>query len=88
MKRVLCELAEKLGEKEELDAIQREFGSFIKTGGDTSRQMAKFLQHVLKDGSKLTQVLKAINQSIIATPFVRLKHVFHEGIPFEGLLLF
>lgn len=83
MREVMCDLAEKLGEIEERDLIKSEFSNFVKTSGDTSRQLAKFLQHVLKDNSKLSKVLKAINQSIIATPFIRLKYAFPKNIPFE-----
>jgi hypothetical protein len=84
MREVLCDLAEKLGEKEEIATIRKEFDVFVKQGGDTSRQLAKFLQHVLKPDSRVCAVLKAVNQSIIASPFIRLKYAFQK-IPFEDI---
>jgi len=62
---------------------KNEFSSFVKLEGDTSRQLAKFLEKVLNEDSKLTKVLKTINQSIIATPFIRLKRAFPPDIIFE-----
>jgi len=87
MKGVLCLLSNKLAETEQTEIIENEFDSFIKggKGADTSRQMARFLQHVLKENSKLCKVLKAINQSIIASPFVRLKAAFPKELPFEDM---
>jgi len=82
---VLCELSEKLEEHQQTEAIRSKFSSFVQQGGDTSRQLSKFLQNVLLEDSKLAKVLKAINQSIIATPFIRLKYAFPQDIPFEDV---
>lgn len=84
MRDVLCDLAEKLGEPQLIGVIKSEFGTFVKQAGDTSRQLSKFLQHVLKEDSKVAKVLKAITQSIIASPFIRLKYAFQK-VPFEDL---
>jgi len=87
MRDVLCLLSEKLGENKQTETIKSEFFKFVQEGGagDTSRQLSKFLQHVLKEESRLAKVLKAINQSIIASPFIRLKLAFPKTIPFEDM---
>lgn len=86
MKEKLSELSEKLGETEQTKLINQEFGKFVtEETGDTARQLAKFLEHVLKEESKLAAVLKAINQSIIATPFIILKRSFPKQLPFEDV---
>jgi hypothetical protein len=87
MKSILCHLSEKLEEANQTEIIKREFNSFVQQSGagDTSRQLSRFLQHILKESSKLARVLKAINQSIIATPFIRLKHAFPKECPFEDM---
>jgi len=87
MRDLLCELSDKLEEFEQTKTIKNEFFSFVQQsgGGDTSRQLSKFLQQVLKEDSKLCKVLKAVNQSIIATPFIRLKLAFPNQIPFEDI---
>jgi len=87
MRDTLCEISEKLGEDAQTEMIRNEFYSFVKEGGggDTSRQLSKFLEHVLKEDSKLGKVLKAINQSIIATPFIRLKMKFPNHIAFKDV---
>jgi len=83
VREVICDLSEKLGEYQQAELIKTEFSKFVKAGGDTSRQLAKFLEHVLKEETKMTKILKAINQSIIATPFIRLKFAFPKDNPFE-----
>lgn len=85
MRDILCDLSEKLEEHQQTEAIKTKFSSFVQQGGDTSRQLSKFLQNVLHEESKLVKVLKAINQSIIATPFIRLKYAFPNEIPFEDV---
>lgn len=86
MRDILCQLSDHLGEIEQTKIIKNEFFNFIKQGGgDTSRQLSRFLQQVLKEDSKLCKVLKAINQSIIASPFLRLKYIFPKYLPFEDM---
>ena len=84
MKKVLCDLAQSLGEGPLVGRINKEFDNFVKQAGDTSRQLSKFLQQVIREEDKLCKVLKAINQSIIATPFLRLKQSFQK-LPFEDI---
>jgi hypothetical protein len=72
MKEVLLQLCEKLGEKDELNAVREQFGKYIVQGGDTSRQMAKFLQAILKDGSRIGKVLKVKNYFFM----VKNSHIF------------
>ena len=59
MKEVMLKLCEVLDESpEQQEAIRSNYHNFIKTEGDTSRQLAKFLQFVLKEESKLARLLK------------------------------
>lgn len=82
MREVLCKLSTSLGDVEITNKIKQDFDLFVKQAGDTSRQLSKFLEKVLPEESKLCKVLKAINQSIIASPFIRLKQAFGK-IAFE-----
>eukprot|EP01119_Soliformovum_irregulare_P017793 TRINITY_DN533_c1_g1_i2.p1 TRINITY_DN533_c1_g1~~TRINITY_DN533_c1_g1_i2.p1 ORF type:complete len:1130 (-),score=412.15 TRINITY_DN533_c1_g1_i2:54-3443(-) len=83
IKQIMCQISDVFEEKEQSALIRSEFSKFVSGAGDTSRQLSKFLEHVLKDNSKMSKVLKAINQSIIATPFIRLKVIFPTHLPFE-----
>lgn len=86
MKDKLIQLSEKLGEPELTKEVTQKFSQFIKDGtGDTARQLARFLESVIKENSKLAGVLKSINQSIIATPFIILKRAFPQHMQFEDV---
>lgn len=51
MKEILCHLSDKLEETQQTELIRKEFNVFVQQSGsgDTSRQLSKFLAHILKD---------------------------------------
>ncbi|PRP74329.1 hypothetical protein PROFUN_15576 [Planoprotostelium fungivorum] len=51
--------------------------------GDTSRQLTKHLEQYLSEESRVTKVLKCINQSIVAAPFLQLREAWPVQHPFE-----
>eukprot|EP01117_Protostelium_nocturnum_P001802 TRINITY_DN1225_c0_g1_i4.p1 TRINITY_DN1225_c0_g1~~TRINITY_DN1225_c0_g1_i4.p1 ORF type:complete len:182 (-),score=48.38 TRINITY_DN1225_c0_g1_i4:110-655(-) len=85
MQEVMCALATLLDEEELAQKVKNEIGKYVKNTGDTSRQLSKFLEEILSEKDKLSRVLKCINQSIIAAPYIQLKTAWPSKYPFEDV---
>lgn len=78
LKDLLETFATQLNEMDEWFLIHDNFDEHFKSVGDFSNQIRTFLFKYLKEDSRIWKLLKALCMSVIAPPYIAIKHRFQE----------
>lgn len=76
MKKILLIFANKLHEYEEFELLDRYILKEIDINSDLSKNLKSFFDNHIKSDSRILSLLKLINQSVLAPPYITLRNKF------------
>lgn len=83
---IIISMAESCNESPELlEAIQNRYYEFVNEdgSGDISQQLKSFLEAVIPDNCKLSNILCLCHQKIVFPAYYSIKNLIHDDLPFK-----